>query len=256
MYLGSHFSIKQTLSLTAKHNLDAVQVFVMGPMNTKIGSCVSTTDMQKKVREQFSHLKILVHSAYVNYPWTADTVRMKSIQREINVASAIGAVGYVVHAPKFENLENLKKIVELITFLDDSTMKIYVEVIANSRNTPENVNKMLTMLWPYRKHVAVCLDTAHLWSSGIDVSRADLVNEWWNALQHRELIKAIHLNDSHRELGSNVDKHAPLGTTIWKSHTDGLAAVLKIATDNKWIVILETKPESVSTQVALIRKLT
>ncbi len=62
--------------------------------------------------------------------------------------------------------------------------------------------------------VAFCLDTAHAWGAGYEISRAEEVDRLLERLE-TELgparIAMAHLNDSQARLGSHVDRHAHIG---------------------------------------------
>jgi len=62
--------------------------------------------------------------------------------------------------------------------------------------------------------LAVCLDVAHLWGAGYDVSRPDAIDEVlgkFDRLIGLERLVMIHINDSLSGLGSRRDHHAHLG---------------------------------------------
>lgn len=64
------------------------------------------------------------------------------------------------------------------------------------------------------KRVGYCLDTCHLFAAGYDLRDA----EGYEAVMHHvevvlgvDNVKAFHLNDAKRELGSHVDRHEEIG---------------------------------------------
>ena len=62
--------------------------------------------------------------------------------------------------------------------------------------------------------VAVCVDTCHAFAAGVDLrDRKHYLSFWreFDALLGLDRLKAIHLNDSKRELGSRVDRHEHIG---------------------------------------------
>ncbi len=64
------------------------------------------------------------------------------------------------------------------------------------------------------RRVAICLDTAHLWGAGVDISRPDEADAFLDALDRRvglDRVALIHLNDSRAPLGSRADRHEHLG---------------------------------------------
>jgi len=62
--------------------------------------------------------------------------------------------------------------------------------------------------------VGVCLDTAHVFEAGYDVStEAGLIEtlDLFDRLVGLERLAAVHVNDSKTALGSNVDRHENIG---------------------------------------------
>ena len=62
--------------------------------------------------------------------------------------------------------------------------------------------------------LAFCLDTAHLWGAGYDVSTAEgatAVVDRFEELIGLDRLALMHLNDSRSELGSRMDRHEHLG---------------------------------------------
>ena len=62
--------------------------------------------------------------------------------------------------------------------------------------------------------LGVCLDTAHAWAAGIDVSDPVAIDAFLLEFDARiglERLVMLHLNDSKSELGSRIDRHEHLG---------------------------------------------
>jgi deoxyribonuclease-4 len=77
------------------------------------------------------------------------------------------------------------------------------------------------------RRVGVCLDTAHLWGAGFEISRpaeVDRLVETFAARIGLERIAMVHFNDSKAALGSRSDRHAHLGAG--SIGADGLRAFL------------------------------
>ncbi|HLI90145.1 MAG TPA: deoxyribonuclease IV [Ktedonobacteraceae bacterium] len=97
-------------------------------------------------------------------------------------------------------------------------------------------------LFPHeRERLGVCLDTAHLWGAGHDISSAASARQ---VLHHfaqsvgLERLKVIHLNDTAKALGSHRDVHTRLGEGIIGK--EGLRALLSDPRLDHAAVILET----------------
>lgn len=65
----------------------------------------------------------------------------------------------------------------------------------------------------FPRRLGVCLDTAHLFAAGYDFrgSRYDELMDEVDATVGLKRVKVWHLNDSKKELGSRVDRHAHIG---------------------------------------------
>jgi deoxyribonuclease-4 len=65
-----------------------------------------------------------------------------------------------------------------------------------------------------QSRVGVCLDTCHLFSAGYDLrtpeTYAATMNQF-DSIIGFSYLRGVHLNDAKKELGSHVDRHAPIG---------------------------------------------
>ena len=62
--------------------------------------------------------------------------------------------------------------------------------------------------------LGVCIDSCHLYASGVDVGDPAAVDAMLDELDSRiglDRLKALHVNDSQMPLGSNRDRHARVG---------------------------------------------
>ena len=95
--------------------------------------------------------------------------------------------------------------------------------------------------------VGVCLDTCHLFAAGYDLrSREDYARtmEQFERVVGMEFLRAMHLNDSMRELASRKDRHAnlgegqigwePFGWIMEDPRTDGLPLILETPGPEPW----------------------
>src|SRR2546423_6604475 len=105
----------------------------------------------------------------------------------------------------------------------------------------EQINAALNLLPSYRERVGACIDTAHLWGAGYDISSATSAQA---ILQHfdetigLDRLKVIHLNDTEKALGSHRDVHARLGEGIIGE--EGLQALFSDPRLEHAAVLLET----------------
>jgi deoxyribonuclease-4 len=65
-----------------------------------------------------------------------------------------------------------------------------------------------------KSRVGVCIDTCHAWAAGYDFSSREKFNRVFDEFSGAvgfNFLKGMHLNDSKKGLGSNVDRHESLG---------------------------------------------
>lgn len=105
----------------------------------------------------------------------------------------------------------------------------------------EQLATILARLPQFADRLGVCLDTAHLWGAGYDISTAEAVRQ---VLQHfNEAVglanlKVLHVNDTKVAPGSHRDIHARLGEGLIGE--EGFHALLTDPRLDHVTVILET----------------
>jgi deoxyribonuclease IV len=92
----------------------------------------------------------------------------------------------------------------------------------------EELARILEGITGGEDRLAFCLDTAHLWGAGYDLSTvegATAVLDRFDALIGLDRLALIHLNDSRSKLGSRSDRHEHLGAG--QIGPAGLGAILR-----------------------------
>ncbi len=105
----------------------------------------------------------------------------------------------------------------------------------------EQLAAILSLLPQYTERLGVCLDTAHLWGAGYDISNAPTTIQMLDHFDETiglARLKVIHLNDAKMPLGSHRDVHARLGEGIIGD--EGLRAMLTDIRLDAVTVLLET----------------
>lgn len=96
-----------------------------------------------------------------------------------------------------------------------------------------------------KTRVGVCIDTCHTYSAGYDLKTESGYQDTWQEFDQvigLDYLKAIHLNDTKKELGSRVDRHDSIGKGLL-----GIGFFERIMKDprfNHIPFILETPDES------------
>lgn len=65
-----------------------------------------------------------------------------------------------------------------------------------------------------KSRIGVCVDTCHTYSAGYDLATEEGYTKTWDEFDRiigSKYLKAIHLNDDLRKLGSRIDRHAEIG---------------------------------------------
>jgi deoxyribonuclease-4 len=105
----------------------------------------------------------------------------------------------------------------------------------------EQLAAILALLPQYADRLGVCLDTAHLWGAGHDISTRDStlqVLEHCDATFGLSRLKVLHLNDTEKALGSHRDVHTRLGEGIIGE--EGLQTLLRDPRLQHIAVLMET----------------
>ncbi len=78
----------------------------------------------------------------------------------------------------------------------------------------EQMEDILSRLTDVSDRVGICIDTAHLWGAGYDISTEQGVNSMFDLLKRHvgfERLKVVHLNDTQMPLDSRRDRHYHIG---------------------------------------------
>ncbi len=145
--------------------------------------------------------------------------------------------------------ETLDTIAESINIALDKTQNV-IAVIENTSGQGNHVGYKFEQLACIidkvadKSRVGVCLDTCHTFTAGYDLrtrTACDNTFAEFDRLVDFKYLRGVHFNDSKPELGSRVDRHAPIGKGAL-----GLEVFRYIVNDDRFEeipIILET-PES------------
>lgn len=122
------------------------------------------------------------------------------------------------HVNEISEEECLDKIAESLNEILDKTTGV-TAVIENTAGQGSNLGFKFEHLAHIidkvedKTRVGVCIDTCHAYSAGYDLATKEGYDATWKAFDDivgTQYLKGIHLNDDKRELGSRIDRHAPL----------------------------------------------
>ena len=187
--------------------------------------------------------------------------------REIGIADAIGADGCVLHLGKAvsDTLEhaidhmynNICAVIDAIQTQSISA-KLFLETSSGQGTEILHRIKDLAAFWKrfpkkYHSHLALCVDTCHIWAAGCDISNVanvDMFFETWEKDIGIKHIGVVHLNNSVHDCGARKDRHACI--QYGKIPIDGLQAFYRVCVRHNIPCVLET-PEGVD-EIAVLRK--
>jgi deoxyribonuclease-4 len=170
---------------------------------------------------------VVIHAVYLINPATKDPeMREKSLAslvHSLRMGDAIGADGVVIHPgstvgePHAEAIERVGEAFRHALSESERT-PILLEDTAGAGNTlGRDFGELAAMidLAGGSDRLGLCLDSCHLLASGFDIRTPDglaqVIDDCVSEIG-LERLKCLHVNDSQTPLGSNRDRHAPLGS--------------------------------------------
>ncbi len=208
---------------------------------------------------------IAVHAPYLVNLCGANTdfwqKSVATMANELRVGQRYGADGVVMHIGSHRGLGREAGIGRLVAglraVLDETsgavtgTSPMPRLVLENAAGTGDGIGAPLEDLgdiWDAAAadglamdRLGICLDTAHLWGAGYDLSSdagiEDVVSRL-DALFGRDKVVMLHLNDSRTTVGSRLDRHEHIAAG--QVGTDGLRALVT----HPWFASLPTYLET------------
>lgn len=156
------------------------------------------------------------------------------------------------HLKKISEDDCLKIIAESINITLDKTRGV-TAVIENTAGQGSNMGyrfehlARIIELVDDKQRIGVCIDTCHSWAAGYDFATEAGYEKLWDDFDKivgLGYLRGMHLNDAKKELGSRVDRHAPLGEGLIGSQgfsrlmkdprLDGIPMILETPEPDRW----------------------
>lgn len=257
--ITAHIKAVRAEARAVNFDARAFQVFVAGPRNMAMTLREEEADELREYLDCCHDLQVIAHGTYADYPWYGKSYPAKFIRMELAMCQRAGISGLVIHLGLPGVAEVAEYIPRLVTPPRNVIIFLEVPHVKPENSHYETPEKLAALFQEIRRYdptlcqFGLCIDTAHLWSCGVDLQSFEAAENW---LRRLETVAAeippdriiIHLNDSLDERGSGVDHHAPLlGGKIWGMFKDrpqqsGLAAFVDYIVRNNTTAILERKP--------------
>ena len=231
--LGAHQSIaggvEKALQRGQEVGCDTVQIFVKSP-NRWVSKPLEEKNIlafEEAVAET-GIWPVFAHSLYlINLATPDDALWEKSVAAltdDLERCERLGLPGLVIHPGSHRGSgeeAGLKRIAlaldEVHARLPGYNVQVWLETTAGQGDhLGYNFSQLKAMIdgVRYAERLGVCFDTAHAFAAGYELRTREGYEATWDAFD-AELglgrLKAIHLNDSKKGLGSRIDRHEHIG---------------------------------------------
>lgn len=232
LLIGAHISIKggfdQAIKDGASIGCNAVQFFTKSNRQWYAKKITSKDIalLDEAIKEtKIDRTHIIVHASYLINLASGNAVTAKksytALQEELDRCSLLKIPYLVLHPGSATGISAQAGITQIINSLEEilqhtrSSTMILLENMAGQGNvigkTFEELATIINGLsTKIQKKVGICIDTCHLFASGMVFNTKDTYTKMWkifDALIGCNKIKAIHLNDSKTAHNSHVDRH-------------------------------------------------
>lgn len=227
MYIGTHISIRRGYLAAARTaralGMKAYQFFSKNP---RMLSVKSYDPADAEACRQFVEehgIKSVIHAPYtVNLATEDEQLRqltIQSIQNDLDICDACGAIGLVVHIGKVKG-DVIRTYQRIIGTLNEILIywqgKAFI-LLENEAGEGGGMATTLEEITQIRRltdvpgKIGFCLDTCHAYASGLwNGSNTGSLIARGTELEYWDHLKVVHLNDSVYPSGQRRDRHAPL----------------------------------------------
>ncbi|MBD0329119.1 MAG: deoxyribonuclease IV [Thermoleophilia bacterium] len=256
MLFGAHCSggVKAALERAAGIGADAVQLFTQSPRTWRPAKHdPDRLAAFRKRRGETGMGAVLCHAIYlVNLASPNDEFYEKSVETlatTVDVAVGIEADAVIFHVGSHQGagLEaGLERVVPALRLVLERVREPTSLLVENSAGAGDTIGRSVDELallvdrLDGHPRLGICLDSCHLFVSGVDVTDPGTLDRLVDEVDARiglDRLRALHVNDAHAALGSNRDRHAnvgdgllgeKLGVFLAQPAFQGLPAVLEV----------------------------
>jgi len=233
---------------------ESLQIFTQSPRTWRpTNHDPANFERFKERRAEAGIQGVVCHALYlVNLATPDEEIYEKSVttlMNTVDVACAIEADGVVFHVGShlgagFEaGLEHVVPALERALERCSDTTWLLIENSAGAGGTVgRSVDELAVLVERLDRHprLGICLDSCHLWVSGVDVTDRAALDACMNEVEERiglDRLRALHVNDAAAPLGSNRDRHANVlegeigaGMSVFLAHPklQGLPTILEV----------------------------
>ena len=229
MLFGAHCSggVKKALDKAVEMGAEAVQLFAQSPRTWRFPEHDPADLGAFRSKREAAGLPAFVHALYlVNLAAPDDAIYSKSVdtmRSTVDAACAIEADAVIFHIGShlgagFETgLARVVPALEQVLDRCNERTWVLMENSAGAGGTMgRSIDELVAIFEALGRHerLGVCLDSCHLFVSGVDITDEPTWNALLEDLDARiglDRLRALHANDAKAPLGSNRDRHDNIG---------------------------------------------
>jgi deoxyribonuclease-4 len=258
---GAHMSIARGFVKAAEmtheeYRTNAMQIFLKSPRGRHEKEISeSDTAAFRSYCQSHAIRFVVAHCSYLlnfTHDMSKDIWPLDSLVSDLKNIHRLGGIGVVLHIGKYLELEAQAACRYLAVNIAEIMHRTAAEnnwvILENTAGQGTEIGWQLAELEKIFKEalqqhprIRFCFDTAHAFAAGYDLRDAKGVAQVFGEFAARfdlDRLALIHFNDSLKDLGSRVDRHANLGQG--KIGKEGMLAVARFAIEHKIPMILET----------------
>ncbi len=232
LLLGAHISVsgglEQAFIRGQSIGCTAIQIFTKSNRQWFAKNLTSEAiDLFKKTWAASIIQSVIVHAAYlINIGSSNPEIVTKSTQalkKELSRCEQLGITYLVLHpgsrgvSPEKISLTQIaEQLDQVLESTPGKTMVLLETMAGQGSNVCYQFEQLASIYQASRNksRIGICFDTCHVFAGGYDMRTKETYERTWqlfDAILGLDLLKAIHINDSKKSLGSRVDRHEHIG---------------------------------------------
>lgn len=234
LLLGAHMSIADGFEKAIEYgqsiDCTAIQIFTK---SNRQWACKAITPQEAELfrtavhKSSISYKNIVVHATYLINIGSPDVDAQKkaiaALVVELERCETLGILYLVLHPGSHTGsgiegcLERIAKNLDTALETFKGNTMVLLENMAGQGTVACATFEQLASIREKTHHknkIGFCFDTCHAFAAGYDIRTQktyDKVWEEYDAIIGLANLKVMHINDSKKELGSKVDRHAEIG---------------------------------------------
>jgi deoxyribonuclease-4 len=221
--------VEKSLERGQQVGCDTVQIFVKSP-NRWVSKPLAEENVSafEEAVTETGIWPVFAHALYlINLATPDDALWNKSVAAltdDLERCELLGLPGLVIHPGSHRGSGEEAGIARVAAALDEVHLRlpgyqiqVWLETTAGQGDhlgyTFDQLQAMIERV-QQPERLGVCFDTAHAFAAGYELRTREGYEATWrefDAVLGLACLKAIHLNDSKKELGSRVDRHQHIG---------------------------------------------